>query len=149
MSPYVNVYFSKLIMSFFSCFCFVLTFSFTWIYLDWFSSNSLKSTKSINIKETLPSHRKSRLQSGKLSWDLERGTKSIFNGRRVLHKARKGPDYRFVNIHRAERQDNYSTFQFPSVEDKYNIDNIMEQFDAYCQPRKNLTILRHKFLTSK
>ena len=42
-----------------------------------------------------------------------------------------------------------STFQFTSVEDKYNIDNVMEQFDAYCLPRKNLAILRNKFLTSK
>ena len=39
----------------------------------------------------------------------------------------------------------YSAFQFTSVEDKYNIDNIMEQFDIL----KNLKILRHEFLTSK
>ena len=49
----------------------------------------------------------------------------------------------------AKGKEIYSTFTFNSPEDKMNIQPVLSKFNAYCQSRKNLTITRYKFLTSK
>jgi len=38
----------------------------------------------------------------------------------------------------------YNTFSWESPDEK---DNIVEKFDQYCNPRKNVTWERHKFFT--
>ena len=38
----------------------------------------------------------------------------------------------------------FNTFQFDSIEDRMKVDLIMEKFDHFCRPRKNITMLRHK-----
>ena len=42
----------------------------------------------------------------------------------------------------------YNTFTFSNEEDKMKLRPVMERFEAYCKPRKNIT-LRHNFLTHK
>ena len=49
----------------------------------------------------------------------------------------------------AKGREIYSTFTFDSPEDKINIQILLNKFDAYCQPRKNLIITRHRFFTCK
>ena len=39
----------------------------------------------------------------------------------------------------------FNIFQFDSDEDRMKVDLIMEKFDHFCRPRKNITMLRHKF----
>ena len=41
----------------------------------------------------------------------------------------------------------YNTFEFEAPDDKFKYTKILEKFEAYCTPRKNLTLLRFKFLT--
>ena len=43
----------------------------------------------------------------------------------------------------------HSTFTFDSPKDKRNLEIVLAKFDAYCQPRKSLTITRHRFFTCK
>ena len=40
----------------------------------------------------------------------------------------------------------YNCFIFESNDDKMKFSKILEMFDEYCSPRKNLTFLRYKFL---
>ena len=42
----------------------------------------------------------------------------------------------------------YNTFSL-SDENKLNFDQIIIKFDEYCSPRKNMTLIRHKFLSYK
>ena len=41
----------------------------------------------------------------------------------------------------------YNTFTFDSDGDNMKLDKIIEKFEGYCAPRKNLTFLRYTFLT--
>ena len=41
----------------------------------------------------------------------------------------------------------YNTFQWASDGDENKVDKIMEQFERYCNPRKNLTFERHSFFS--
>lgn len=41
----------------------------------------------------------------------------------------------------------YNTFQWDSDGDENKVDKIMEKFQRYCNPRKNLTFERHSFLS--
>ena len=41
----------------------------------------------------------------------------------------------------------YSIFSWPTADDKDKENKIMEKFDQYCNPRKNVTWERHKFNT--
>eukprot|EP00112_Aurelia_sp_Birch-Aquarium-sp1_P025750 Seg874.6 transcript_id=Seg874.6/GoldUCD/mRNA.D3Y31 product="putative protein K02A2.6" protein_id=Seg874.6/GoldUCD/D3Y31 len=41
----------------------------------------------------------------------------------------------------------YNTFTFDSDGDNMKLDKIIQKFDSYCAPRKNLTFLRYTFLT--
>ena len=41
----------------------------------------------------------------------------------------------------------YNCFTFESNDDKMKFSKILEKFDEYCNPRKNLTFLRYKFFT--
>ena len=43
----------------------------------------------------------------------------------------------------------YETFQFATEGDRFKLDTVLEKFTAYCNPRKNITIIRHKFFTYK
>ena len=43
----------------------------------------------------------------------------------------------------------YNTFTFASEGDELKLKTVVEKFDEYCQPRKNITFLRHKFSTRK
>ena len=43
----------------------------------------------------------------------------------------------------------YDTFDFHSKENALELALVIKKFDEYCTPRKNTTILRHKFFTSK
>ena len=40
----------------------------------------------------------------------------------------------------------YETFTFDSADDKMKLEPILNKFSEYCNPRKNVTILCHKFL---
>ena len=46
-------------------------------------------------------------------------------------------------------RDIFSTFTFAAESDSDKLEKVIEQFDTYCQPRKNVTFLRHKFFTCK
>lgn len=41
----------------------------------------------------------------------------------------------------------YSTFTFEEDDDKQNMSKIMEKFEEYCNPKKNITYERYKFFT--
>ena len=43
----------------------------------------------------------------------------------------------------------YETFQFATEGDRFKLDTVLEKFTAYCNPHKNITIIRHKFFTYK
>ena len=53
-------------------------------------------------------------------------------------------------MHRTKRyRDIYETFTFEQDTDKLKLKPVLETFMSYCNPRKNITILRHKFFTYK
>ena len=41
----------------------------------------------------------------------------------------------------------HNTFQWDEDDDNTKVDKIMEKFERYCNPRKNLTIERHSFFS--
>ena len=41
----------------------------------------------------------------------------------------------------------YETFNFDNTGDEMKLASVFERFSEYCNPRKNITILRHKFFT--
>ena len=41
----------------------------------------------------------------------------------------------------------YETFEFASEADSMKLKNVLDMFEAYCNPRSNTTIDRHKFFT--
>ena len=43
----------------------------------------------------------------------------------------------------------YDCFTFESNDDKMKFSKILEKFDEYCNPRKNLTFLCYKFFTCR
>ena len=43
----------------------------------------------------------------------------------------------------------YNTFTFTEEDDKYRLDVVLEKFQEYCNPRANITFLRHQFFTCK
>ena len=43
----------------------------------------------------------------------------------------------------------YETFAFPQEGDKLKLKPVLEKFTEYCNPRKNLTILRHQLFPCK
>ena len=46
-----------------------------------------------------------------------------------------------------EALEDYNMFQWDSDGDEKKVDNIMEKFEQYCNPRKNLTFERHTFFS--
>ena len=48
-----------------------------------------------------------------------------------------------------KRQRIFPIFTFDSPEGKINIHSVLNKFNAYCQPRKDLTSTRHRFFTCK
>ena len=40
-------------------------------------------------------------------------------------------------------------FSFRNNDEKMKLAPVMTEFEAYCKPRKNITLLRHNFLTHK
>ena len=53
----------------------------------------------------------------------------------------------FLHVAGPEALEIYNTFSWPTADDKNKVDKIMEKFDQYCNPRKNITWERHKFNT--
>ena len=43
----------------------------------------------------------------------------------------------------------YETFDFLQNENPSNLFLVIKKFDEYCTPRKNITIVKHKFFTHK
>ena len=43
----------------------------------------------------------------------------------------------------------YGTFDYAEEGDNKKLDVVMDKFEAYCKPKKNITISRHKFFTHK
>ena len=43
----------------------------------------------------------------------------------------------------------YNTFTFNNIDDNMKFNLIIEKFDEYCSPRKNITFLRYKFFTCR
>ena len=43
----------------------------------------------------------------------------------------------------------YNTFDWENDEEKTNISKVLEKFDNYCTPKRNLTYERYKFNTRK
>ena len=41
----------------------------------------------------------------------------------------------------------YETFHFDNLGDEMRLASVLEKFSEYCNPRKNITILRHNFCT--
>ena len=41
----------------------------------------------------------------------------------------------------------YETFTFDSADDQMTLEPVLNKFSEYCNPRKNVTILRHKLFT--
>ena len=41
----------------------------------------------------------------------------------------------------------YKTFTFNSADDEIKLEPVLNKFSEYCNPRKNITIPRHKFFT--
>ena len=60
-------------------------------------------------------------------------------------KKKKSENLHLTNMHRREREI-YSTFEFENEQLKYNLETIIEKFNNYCQPMKNLIFLIHNFL---
>ena len=53
----------------------------------------------------------------------------------------------FLHVAGPEALEVYNTFSLSTADDKNKVDKIMEKFDQYCNPRKNVTWERHKFNT--
>ena len=45
----------------------------------------------------------------------------------------------FLHVAGPEALEVYNTFSWPTADDKNKVDKIMEKFDQYCNPRKNVT----------
>ena len=50
-----------------------------------------------------------------------------------------------LHVAGSEALEVYNTFQWDADDDKKKVDKIMEKFERYCNPRKNLTFERHSF----
>ncbi|CAI9717435.1 Hypothetical predicted protein [Octopus vulgaris] len=53
----------------------------------------------------------------------------------------------FLTCIGSKGRDIHSTLDFDSPDEEMNLQRVIEKFDAYCEPRKNITFLRHKFFT--
>ena len=53
----------------------------------------------------------------------------------------------FLHVAGLEALEVYNTFSWTTADDKNKVDKIMEKFDQYCNPCKNVTWERHKFNT--
>ena len=52
-----------------------------------------------------------------------------------------------LHVAGSEALEVYNTFQWDEDEDNMKIEKIMEKFERYCNPRKNLTFERHSFFS--
>ncbi|CAI9726668.1 Hypothetical predicted protein [Octopus vulgaris] len=53
----------------------------------------------------------------------------------------------FLTCIGSKGRDIHFTLDFDSPDEEMNLQTVIEKFDAYCEPRKNITFLRHKFFT--
>lgn len=53
----------------------------------------------------------------------------------------------FLHVVGDEALEVYNNFTFDNVADKMNLAKIIEKFEAYCIPKKNVTFERHRFFT--
>ena len=52
-----------------------------------------------------------------------------------------------LHVAGSEALEVYNTFQWDEDEDNMKVEKIMEKFERYCNPRKNLTFERHSFFS--
>ena len=71
---------------------------------------------------------------------MARAIHTIFDTHRSSRKNGKNENLPLTNMHRRE---------FENEQLKYNLETVIEKFNNYCQPRKNLTFLTHTFFTCK
>lgn len=53
----------------------------------------------------------------------------------------------FLHVVVDEALEVYNNFTFATAGDKMKLDKIMEKFEAYCIPKRNVTFERHRFFT--
>ena len=53
----------------------------------------------------------------------------------------------FLHIAGEEARAIFNAFDFAKVGDEHKIDILKDKFKQYCEPRKNLTFIRHQFFT--
>jgi len=53
----------------------------------------------------------------------------------------------FLHVASLEALEVYNTFSWENEDDKNKVDKIVEKFNTYCTPRKNITWERHVFDT--
>ena len=53
----------------------------------------------------------------------------------------------FLTCRGPKGKKSYCAFAFDSPQNEINQEIVLAKFDAYCQPRKNLTLTQHRFFT--
>ena len=53
----------------------------------------------------------------------------------------------FLHVVGEEALEVYNNFQFQDDADKMELDKILEKFEGYCIPKRNVTFERHRFFT--
>ena len=64
----------------------------------------------------------------------------------MARKDRKVRAMTLLHVARSEALEVYNTFKWDTDDDNKKVDKIMEKFERYCNPRKNLTFEVHSFL---
>ena len=65
----------------------------------------------------------------------------------LSEKTEKVKSATFLHVAGEEAIKVFNTFIFEAGEDKEKLNKLKEKFEQYCEPRKNLTYLRHLFFT--
>lgn len=55
----------------------------------------------------------------------------------------------FLHVIGEDALEVYNNFAFANVDDNMKLEQILQKFDDYCNPKKNQTYERHKFFTCK
>ena len=95
-----------------------------------------------NLKPLLPFSFKGNISQSWKSW------KKAFNFFLVATETEEKASTLLTCIG-SKGRDVYKTFTFAEDGDKMKLAPLIKKFDEYCEPRKNTTIRRHRFLTHK
>ena len=79
----------------------------------------------------------------------EKGFRTFFIASEYKKKPKDIQVAILLNCAGTEAQEIHETFQFDDEEDKKNIDKVLEKFEEYCNPRKNIVYERYKFNSRK